>query len=67
MTGTGEAATFWVLGTLAVVAALSLLFAKKAVHAAIGMVTTMIVMASSSCSTRRPSSGSCTSSSTPAP
>lgn len=44
MTGTGEAVVFWVLSCIAVPGALALLFARKAVHAAIGMVTTMIVL-----------------------
>ena len=44
MTGTGEAVLFWVLSLIAVPGALALLFARKAVHAAIGMVVTMIVL-----------------------
>lgn len=44
MTGTGEAVTFWLLAAIAVPAALALLFARRAVHAAIGMVVTMIVL-----------------------
>lgn len=44
MTGTGEAVVFWVLSLVAVPGALALLFARKAVYAAIGMVTTMIVL-----------------------
>lgn len=44
MTGTGEAALFWVLVLVAVPGALALLFARKAVHAAIGMVTAMICL-----------------------
>lgn len=44
MTSSGEAVLFWILAIIAVGAALSLLFAKKAVHAAIGMVTTMIIV-----------------------
>lgn len=44
MTGTGEAVVFWILSCVAVPGALALLFARKAVHAAIGMVTTMIVL-----------------------
>ncbi|HIZ99370.1 MAG TPA: NADH-quinone oxidoreductase subunit J [Candidatus Janibacter merdipullorum] len=46
MTGTGEAVVFWLLSAVAVPAALALLFARRAVHAAIGMVTTMIVVGS---------------------
>ena len=44
MTGTGEAVLFWVLGPLAVLGALGLVFAKKAVHAALGMALTMIIL-----------------------
>jgi len=44
MTGTGEAVMFWILACVAVPSALALLFARKAVHAAIGMVLTMIVV-----------------------
>ena len=44
MTGTGEAVVFWVLSIIAVPGALALLFARKAVHAAIGMVLTMIII-----------------------
>jgi NADH-quinone oxidoreductase subunit J len=42
MTGTGEQVLFWVLGPLSVLAALGLLFAKKAVHAALGMAVVMV-------------------------
>ena len=44
MTGNAEAFLFWVLGTIAVVSSLGLLFAKKAVHAALGMALTMIIV-----------------------
>ena len=44
MTGSGEQVLFWVLGPLAVVGALGLVFAKKAVHAALGMALTMIIL-----------------------
>ena len=44
MTGTGEQVLFWVLGPLAVIGSLGLLFAKKAVHAALGVALTMIVL-----------------------
>jgi NADH-quinone oxidoreductase subunit J len=44
MTSTGEAVLFWILGPLAIVGALGLVFARKAVHAAIGMALTMIIM-----------------------
>ena len=42
-TGTGELVLFWLLGPLMVLAALGLLFARKAVHAA---MTTAVVMVS---------------------
>ena len=38
----GEQLLFWVMGPLSVLAALGLVFAKKAVHAALGMATVMI-------------------------
>ena len=44
MTGTGEAVLFWILGPLSVVGALGLVFARKAVHAALGMALTMIIL-----------------------
>lgn len=42
--GTGEAVLFWVAAPLAVAGALALLFARKAVHAAMGMAMTMVLM-----------------------
>lgn len=42
MTGGGEAVVFWVVGTLSVVAALGLIFARKAVHAALCMALVMV-------------------------
>lgn len=44
MTGTGEEVMFWILGPLSVLGALGLVFAKKAVHAALGMALTMIIL-----------------------
>ncbi|MBT9256468.1 NADH-quinone oxidoreductase subunit J [Phycicoccus sp. MAQZ13P-2] len=44
MTGTGEEIMFWILGPLAVLGALGLVFARKAVHAALGMALTMIIL-----------------------
>ena len=44
MTGTGEQVLFWVLAPLAVAGALGLVFARKAVHAALGMALTMIIL-----------------------
>jgi len=42
MTGLGEQIMFWILAPISVLAALGLLFAKKAVHAAIGVALVMI-------------------------
>ncbi|MDQ6897248.1 MAG: NADH-quinone oxidoreductase subunit J, partial [Actinomycetota bacterium] len=42
MTSTGEAITFWILGPLMVVAALGLLFARRAVHAALCVAFVMV-------------------------
>jgi NADH-quinone oxidoreductase subunit J len=42
MTGLGEQVLFWILGPICVLAALGLLFAKKAVHAALGMALVMV-------------------------
>ena len=44
-TSTGEAVLFWVLAPVMVIAALGLLFARKAVHAAMGVVLVMISLA----------------------
>jgi NADH-quinone oxidoreductase subunit J len=44
MTSMGEQVMFWVLGPISVIAALGLLFAKKAVHAAIGVALVMIIL-----------------------
>ena len=44
-TSTGEAVQFWVLGVVAVVGALGVVFATKAVYSAIFLATTMIVLA----------------------
>lgn len=44
MTGTAEAVTFWILGSLSVLSALGLLFARKAVHAALGVAFTMAIL-----------------------
>ncbi|MFV0462631.1 MAG: NADH-quinone oxidoreductase subunit J [Nostocoides sp.] len=40
----GEQVLFWTLGPVSVVASLGLIFARKAVHAAIGMALTMILL-----------------------
>lgn len=42
--GTGEQVLFWILGPLAVFGSLGLIFARKAVHAALGMALTMIIL-----------------------
>jgi NADH-quinone oxidoreductase subunit J len=44
-TGTGEAVTFWILGPLAVLAAIGVLFSKKAVHSALLLAATMLCLA----------------------
>ncbi len=44
-TGTAEAVTFWILGPLAVLAALGVLFSKKAVHSALMLAATMLCLA----------------------
>jgi len=45
LTSTAEAVLFWTLGPLMVLAALALLFARKAVHAALAVVFIMISLA----------------------
>ncbi|MFB7496927.1 NADH-quinone oxidoreductase subunit J [Streptomyces sp. NPDC056161] len=44
-TSIGEAFQFWVLGTVAVIGALCTVFMKKAVHSALSLAGTMIVLA----------------------
>ncbi len=44
MTSTGEAVLFWILGPIAVIGSLGLVFARKAVHAALGMALTMVAL-----------------------
>lgn len=44
-TGTGEAVTFWILGPLAVLAALGMLASRKAVHSALLLALTMLSLA----------------------
>jgi len=44
VTSTAEAVGFWVLAPIAVLAALGLLFARKAVHAALGMAVVMCIL-----------------------
>ncbi|TSB31077.1 NADH-quinone oxidoreductase subunit J [Streptomyces benahoarensis] len=42
---TGEAVQFWILGTVAVVGALSTILMKRAIHSALSLAGTMIVLA----------------------
>ncbi|GGT34612.1 NADH-quinone oxidoreductase subunit J [Streptomyces chromofuscus] len=44
-TSTGEAVQFWILGTVAMIGALCTVFMKKAVHSALCLAGTMIVLA----------------------
>jgi NADH-quinone oxidoreductase subunit J len=44
-TGTGEAVTFWLLAPIAVLASLSMLAVKKAVHSALFLALTMLCLA----------------------
>ncbi|MEU0926122.1 NADH-quinone oxidoreductase subunit J [Streptomyces malaysiensis] len=44
-TSTGEALQFWVLGTIAVIGALCTILMRKAVHSALSLAGTMIVLA----------------------
>jgi NADH-quinone oxidoreductase subunit J len=44
-TSTGEAVQFWILGIVAVIGALGTVFMKKAVHSALSLAGTMIVLA----------------------
>ena len=44
-TSTGEAFQFWVLGTVAVIGALSTILMKRAVHSALSLAGTMIILA----------------------
>lgn len=45
MTSTGEAIQFWILGTIAVIGALATILMKKAVHSALSLAGTMIILA----------------------
>ncbi|MGW4447353.1 NADH-quinone oxidoreductase subunit J [Streptomyces sp. NPDC004682] len=44
-TSTGEAVQFWILGTLAVIGALCTVLMKRAVHSALSLAGTMIILA----------------------
>ncbi|CAL9456757.1 NADH-quinone oxidoreductase subunit J [Streptomyces sp. enrichment culture] len=44
-TSTGEAVQFWILGTIAVIGALCTVFMKRAVHSALCLAGTMIILA----------------------
>lgn len=46
MTGTGEAVMFWIVAPLMVLAALGLVFARRAVYAALSLVFVMILLGS---------------------
>jgi NADH-quinone oxidoreductase subunit J len=43
--GGGEASVFWILGTVAVLGALGVVFSRKAVHSALSMALTMVSLA----------------------
>lgn len=45
LTSTGEAVQFWILGTVAVIGALATILMKKAVHSALSLAGTMIILA----------------------
>ncbi|MFD7627173.1 NADH-quinone oxidoreductase subunit J [Streptomyces sp. NPDC059851] len=45
VTSAGEAVQFWILGTVAVIGALATILMKKAVHSALSLAGTMIVLA----------------------
>ncbi|MFE2373983.1 NADH-quinone oxidoreductase subunit J [Streptomyces sp. NPDC059398] len=45
LTSTGEAVQFWVLGTVAVIGALSTVLMRRAVHSALSLAGTMIILA----------------------
>ena len=42
---TGEAITFWILGPIALAGALGMVFARNAVHSALGLIVTMFCLA----------------------
>jgi NADH-quinone oxidoreductase subunit J len=42
---TGEAVTFWILGPIALAGALGMVFARNAVHSALGLIVTMFSLA----------------------
>ena len=44
-TSSGEAVQFWILGTVAVIGALATILMKKAVHSALSLAGTMIILA----------------------
>ncbi|MCX4780349.1 NADH-quinone oxidoreductase subunit J [Streptomyces sp. NBC_01264] len=45
LTSSGEAVQFWILGTVAVIGALATILMKKAVHSALSLAGTMIILA----------------------
>src|ERR1700754_4437050 len=42
---TGEAVTFWIMGPIALLGALGMVFARNAVHSALGLICTMVSLA----------------------
>lgn len=44
MTGTGEAVLFWIAGPIMVISALGLVFARRAVYAALSMIFVMVLL-----------------------
>src|ERR1700754_5302031 len=42
---TGEAVTFWIMGPIALLGALGMVFARNAVHSALGLICTMFSLA----------------------
>ena len=42
---TGEAVVFWILGPISLLGALSMVFARNAVHSALGLIATMFSLA----------------------
>ncbi len=44
-TSTGEAVQFWILGTVAVIGAFATILLKKAVHSALALAGTMVILA----------------------
>ena len=64
--GTGEAVAFWILGPVALAAAVAMVLARNAVHSALFLVTTMLCLGMLYMAQQHRSWASCRSSSTPA-